>query len=449
MIAIAIIILSGAVLTWAGLILTVFRGYQNKNKKWIIALALLSAASLLAAGSYYFQSHRSSGNHVTLATIPGNEEKPVPSPESNAPPLAAVITFPEETPEPTPTAVLVPTPQVVAPPTPKPTPTSDFESYPLSAIITDPTASPTPEPSATPASTPQIVDDNAWLTDARKKFSEGEIAFNSPVEMNLNKTETFEARLTGRTGNSALTEGLPGKGEPLREKLKISLLMKVSLKAPKDQFQIDPITEEERALDPESPYESWKWSVTPLKGDELALHLIAEAKVDFPGKGERTLYVKTYDHKVKVNVNNALTSTSPKPEESKQGKESQMGTASWVFGSILLAFAMGITIFRLWGPDKPVDATADRILGILCSLLSGLFAFFFTGNFTASGSVKGFAVQAVGGGAIFIVVLLWWKGEKGPLKDKTAGADSDDPSPRNPEPVVGPSPSDPKNSTTG
>jgi tetratricopeptide (TPR) repeat protein len=89
---------------------------------------------------------------------------------------------------------------------------------------------------------------------------------------------------------------------------------------------------------------------------------------------------------------------------------------TWVFGSLLLAFALGVFVF---GPDALPDHK-QRILAIAMSLLAGLFGFFMTGDiglelrWVASrfGEV---GVKAAGGVALFVLVLVWWLSPLAPV----------------------------------
>ncbi len=107
-----------------------------------------------------------------------------------------------------------------------------------------------------------------------------------------------------------------------------------------------------------------------------------------------------------------------------------METASWVFGSLFAVFLMAVVGYRL-GPahSRPIDPTTQNILGFVCAVLAGLFAFFFTGTVAAqvngsSGGYGGVAAQATGGMALFVIVLWWWRSGGAPLQvdDKTIRA---------------------------
>jgi hypothetical protein len=159
-------------------------------------------------------------------------------------------------------------------------------------------------PPPLPSPTIPVPYEDKRIADARKQVGEGKIAFKPPEEMIVGKTETLEARITHQEQSAALEEGLKGRGKPVVKTLKVSCRMKVTLTAEKDAFNITPINSSEiRLLDPNEPFSSWKWDITPLKYGDHELHLVAETIADIPKLGERSLYEKTFDYTIKVKVN--------------------------------------------------------------------------------------------------------------------------------------------------
>jgi len=98
--------------------------------------------------------------------------------------------------------------------------------------------------------------------------------------------------------------------------------------------------------------------------------------------------------------------------------------ASWVFGSILLVFVLLVYVVdRYVRRGDPIEPYQHNLLGFVCALLAGLFAFFFTGSISVSivGSSSHFgklATQASGGAGAFLIVLWWWKSSLTPFKSK-------------------------------
>jgi hypothetical protein len=166
-----------------------------------------------------------------------------------------------------------------------------------------PTPEPTPRATATPASP---LNEDTLIAEARKKFDLGQIAFRPSAQMELHRTETFEARIARREQKTEiLIEGLRGQGYVEIKTLKIRCKMKITLVADKDTFKISPILgekEEARVIDFQEDYASWKWEVTPLKPGAHEIHLVAEAIADIKSLGEKSLYIRTFDRQINVKV---------------------------------------------------------------------------------------------------------------------------------------------------
>ena len=99
-------------------------------------------------------------------------------------------------------------------------------------------------------------------------------------------------------------------------------------------------------------------------------------------------------------------------------KSKDQRLAAWIFGSI--SFAV-LVYFVLFGP-KELPADRRQAFGILCSLLCGFFGFFFTGSIKLVTESKipkwGKAtIQAGGGMALFVFVMLLWNSGVGPVRE--------------------------------
>jgi hypothetical protein len=97
--------------------------------------------------------------------------------------------------------------------------------------------------------------------------------------------------------------------------------------------------------------------------------------------------------------------------------ETGVSVASWVFGSILLAFVIAVFAFA----PSELPEFKIRILAFSCALLAGLFGFFMTGDiglrFTSVQTKAGkIVVRATGGLALFVLVLWWWFSSVAPIK---------------------------------
>jgi tetratricopeptide (TPR) repeat protein len=88
-----------------------------------------------------------------------------------------------------------------------------------------------------------------------------------------------------------------------------------------------------------------------------------------------------------------------------------------VFGFLLFVFFICVFIFA--PPELP--EFKQRMLAVACALLSGLFAFFLTGEISliirpAKSKLGDFGIKASGGVAVFAVVLWWWLSPLAPIK---------------------------------
>jgi hypothetical protein len=167
-----------------------------------------------------------------------------------------------------------------------------------------PTQLPTPVSAAqTSLPVPTAYDDAALKEAARKKFRIGQITYRPDVEMEVGKATTYEVRLTQlppeAVSRDVLTTGLPGAGEARIKPLRVGCIMKVTLTG--KNFDIIPITNEVRWLDPEAPYEPWRWSITPRKsGGNQEVYISAQARAN--ELGEIPFYDETYTATIKVKV---------------------------------------------------------------------------------------------------------------------------------------------------
>lgn len=91
-------------------------------------------------------------------------------------------------------------------------------------------------------------------------------------------------------------------------------------------------------------------------------------------------------------------------------KRSSQVIGVFTFGTLSFLFLIGVFFFS---PDS-LPFFKQRILAVISALLAGLFGYFFTGavaiaiDADSDITVGKTAIQAGGGSALFLVVLLWW-----------------------------------------
>lgn len=91
--------------------------------------------------------------------------------------------------------------------------------------------------------------------------------------------------------------------------------------------------------------------------------------------------------------------------------------ATWVFGGLAFAFFIWVFIFA----PETLPEYKHRVLALVAALLTGLFAYFLTGDigvdvqFIESRFGKA-SVKATGGIGVFVFVLMWWFSPWAPVK---------------------------------
>lgn len=113
---------------------------------------------------------------------------------------------------------------------------------------------------------------------------------------------------------------------------------------------------------------------------------------------------------------NQPTTASPTTHQAQDQR-----IATWVFGSILLTFFLGVFLFA----PKELPEFKQRMLAFSSALIAGLFGFFFTGQMNLELKVVkqrfgDLGVKATGGAALFVLVLIWWLSPFAPVKPQLA-----------------------------
>lgn len=102
----------------------------------------------------------------------------------------------------------------------------------------------------------------------------------------------------------------------------------------------------------------------------------------------------------------------------KWTKSKQTSLATWIFGTLLFIFLIGVFVFA--PPTLP--EFKHRLLALLSALLAAFFGYFLTGDINieiARDSKLGqVAIKAAGGLALFVFVLCWWMSPLAPGPEK-------------------------------
>lgn len=186
---------------------------------------------------------------------------------------------------PSPSATLVPSP-TLTPATPSPSPD------------TSPAVS--PSPAASPSTTPILGD--PLIEDEVRKLLDRAIAFNPPNEMRQGTAERMAARVAfNEIPMEVLTRGLPGRGQPQVESIKVSSVMKVVLIGDRETFAIENLNNEEQVVAGKQ-FSQWEWSVTPLVSGDQELFLRASATISTPHRGDKIVDIPVLQKTIRVRV---------------------------------------------------------------------------------------------------------------------------------------------------
>lgn len=213
---------------------------------------------------------------------------------------------PTPSPLPSPKPTQIPTPRPSPLPSPRPTQIPTPRPSPLPSVM--PTPRPTPRASPSPGATPSpnSTDWETLIRNEAAKLNEGKITFNPPAEMQEQKTEIIQARISFKDIGPTFFEGLEGPGPPQEEPLKVSEIMTVTLTGDRNAFLIQRIGDEEQVV-AGKPYAQWEWHVTPLQSGDQRLTLTATAKIFLPGRGEKPVYYKALEQPIVVHVDRWYT----------------------------------------------------------------------------------------------------------------------------------------------
>lgn len=163
------------------------------------------------------------------------------------------------------------------------------------AHLVNPSPRPTIEPSPVPKNWQALIESE------KRKLRDSKIVFNPPTEMQEQKTETIQARISFEDIGADLREGLQRPGQIQEDELKVSEIMKVTLTGDANAFSIQRIGDEEQVV-AGKPYAQWEWRVTPLQSGDQQLTLTATAIIFLEGRGEKSIDHRTLNKPIIVKV---------------------------------------------------------------------------------------------------------------------------------------------------
>lgn len=212
---------------------------------------------------------------------------------------------PSPSPTPAPSPRVSPSPAILPSPTPriKPSPAPSVRPSASPNLSPSPRTNPSPVPSAQPNVSPNQSPTPTSAIDQRLQAMDlGNIAFNVPPNMTLDKSEFIVLKLSLSQSPDNLKQILEGEhvaGDIKTDRIKVDDNMQAILTG--DGFQITPVTAESLPISKQSTTE-WKWDVRPLRSGVLRLHVVLNALVDVDGTGKRPYPIKSFDHEYRVDV---------------------------------------------------------------------------------------------------------------------------------------------------
>lgn len=186
-----------------------------------------------------------------------------------------------------------------------PLPTPSYFPSPSATFIPSPTPPPSPFPSntPTPAASPETSPTPEDPLEAEvQKLVERAIAFNPPSEMRQGAAEIISARITFKEiPKEVLIEGLPGRGQPRVERIKVGSDMKVALIGNQEAFAIQNLNNEEQVVAGKQ-FAQWEWNVTPLVSGTQELVLRASATISIPNRPNKNVDIPVLHRTIKVRI---------------------------------------------------------------------------------------------------------------------------------------------------
>ncbi len=153
---------------------------------------------------------------------------------------------------------------------------------------------------------PQYETEAELIKRKLDELSSGNILFNPPEQMTLDKKERIEIRLaTDRVSEKDLAEGLVGEGEPRIETIKIGTFMKVQLCCgPPEEghaFDIVALNSSEQIVT-DTRATQWSFDVTPRKRGLQRLTLTVTVRLNLPDGKEEKVDHPLIERPIRVNV---------------------------------------------------------------------------------------------------------------------------------------------------
>jgi hypothetical protein len=202
---------------------------------------------------------------------------------------------------------------------------------------------------ATPRATPDVGGTPLSIGEIQERMPLGEIAFNVPPSMELEKARTVVLLLSPKQTAKELEEQLHERGTAAGEikhyRIKISDKMQAVLSG--DGFLITPITSDTLPISSQEPTQ-WSWDVRPQRAGALNLHVILNAIVDLDdGQGPRPYPIRVFDQPYVVKV----------PRQEGAMATFFSNALPWLLAAVLVP---GVVVAWLWYRGRKRPRAASR-----------------------------------------------------------------------------------------
>jgi len=136
------------------------------------------------------------------------------------------------------------------------------------------------------------------IDEIRANLQHGQIAFNTPEEMELKETTKIELYLSLKESIEELKKKIKSPGKKESYPVEVSSVMRAILNG--NGFKIKPITLEEQAVS-DKDVTRWSWQITALEPGQQTLHLTIYA-ILFLDKMNVPREIKTFEKEITVRV---------------------------------------------------------------------------------------------------------------------------------------------------
>lgn len=157
---------------------------------------------------------------------------------------------------------------------------------------------PLPPSAPPPALIRTVAEDESSAGQLLQRLGEGNVAFNTPSQMNVHETRTIQLLLSPKESIGDLEQKITDDGARAGLSIRISQLMRARLVG--NGFDIRAIDSEQQWI-PQDGTTEWRWDITPTSAGTHELHLTLDAIVTVGG-ASASHSIRVFDRTIKVEV---------------------------------------------------------------------------------------------------------------------------------------------------